>query len=277
MFIDSARRLARLARVAGRGEDATRFEAMADESAAAWSKAFLDPATGRIGGGSQSEQAFALEFRAVPDAARELVFQRMLDNLESPEGPRLSTGIFGTRMLLEQLSRNGRGDVAYALANRKTFPSWGWMLENNATTLWEHWAGSDNTFSHSHPMFGSISTWFFRWLGGIQAADDAVGFDRIVIRPQPVASLEWVKCSHDSIRGRIESSWSVTATGVDYEIAIPPDTTATIELPAGPKDELTESGRPITEAQGLKVLPTNGTVRRLQAGSGLYKLTVRKS
>ena len=133
------------------------------------------------------------------------------------DGPRLTTGIFGTRFLLEELSQNGRNDLAYALADRNTFPSWGWMLENDATTLWEHWDGSDNTFSHNHPMFGSISAWFFRWLGGIQAADDAVGFDRIVIRPQVVAGLEWVKCSHRSIRGMIESNWSVTATGVSLK------------------------------------------------------------
>jgi alpha-L-rhamnosidase len=203
-----------------------------------------------------------------------MVFQRLLDGLASPEGPRLSTGIFGTRMLLEELSGNGRSDIAYALADRKTFPSWGWMLENNATTLWEHWALSDNTFSHSHPMFGSISAWFFRWLGGIQAADDAVGFDRIVIRPQTVPNLTWVKCSHRSIRGMIESNWSLTDKGTDYEIVIPPDSTAVIELPDG--GALTESGKPIAEADGIKILQPGPAVRRMQVGSGHYRFSLER-
>lgn len=275
MFIDTARRMARLARVTGRKDDAARFETMADESSAAWTSRFLDSETGKVGEGSQSEQAFALGYGAAPNAKRPLVFQRLLDRLDTPEGPRLSTGIYGTRILLEQLSRNGRGDVAFALANRKTFPSWGWMLENDATTLWEHWAGSDDTFSNSHPMFGSISGWFFRWLGGIQPADDAVGFDHIVIRPQPVRGLDWVKCSHRSVRGLIESNWSVSGTGVDFEIVIPPDTTALIELPASPSDGLTESGEPVSDAAGIKVLPSGGTAHRLQAGSGRYRFNVR--
>jgi alpha-L-rhamnosidase len=275
MFIDSARRVARLARVTGSKEDAARFETMADESSAAWARGFLDPETGKIGGGSQSEQAFALGYGAAPEAKRPLVFQRLLDRLITPEGPRLSTGIYGTRILLDELSRNGRSDLAFSLANRKTFPSWGWMLENDATTLWEHWAGSDDTFSNNHPMFGSISAWFFRWLGGIQPADDAVGFDRVVIRPQPVPGLDWVKCSHRSIRGPIESNWSVTANGVDYEISIPPDTTALIELPASAKSELTEAGKPITGAADIKVLLSSGSIHRLQAGSGRYRFSVR--
>jgi alpha-L-rhamnosidase len=199
----------------------------------------------------------------------------LVESLSAPaDGPRLTTGIFGTQHLLEMLSRNGRPDLAYALADRKTFPSWGWMLENDATTLWEHWAFSDNTFSHNHPMFGSISAWFFRWLGGIQAADDAIGFDRIVIRPQRVAGLDWVKTSHRSIRGPIESNWSVDKDGAVYEIAIPPGATALVELPAVEGDSLSESNLPIQEAKGVKLLSSGPLVHRLQVGSGNYRFRV---
>jgi alpha-L-rhamnosidase len=276
MFIDTARRVARLARLLGRNDDAARCEAMADQSAAAWSRAFLDPATGKMADGSQSELTFALGFGAASPATRPRVFQQMVDALAAPDGPRLSTGIFGTRFLMEELSRGGRSDLAFALADRKTFPSWGWMLENNATTLWEHWAGSDSTFSHSHPMFGSISAWFFRWPGGIQPADDAVGFDRIVIRPQVIPGLEWVKCSHRTIRGLIESNWSTKGQVTSFEIVIPPDSTAVIELPAGTGDELTEGGRPVAGAPGIKTLPAAGTVHRLQVGSGRYQFSLKR-
>jgi alpha-L-rhamnosidase len=200
------------------------------------------------------------------------VFARLVDNLTAPpDGPRLTTGIYGTNFLLDELSRGGRSDLAYGLANRETFPSWGWMLENDATTLWEHWAGSDNTYSHNHPMFGSVSGWFFRWLGGIQPAADAVAFDRILIRPQLLPGLDFVKCSHRSARGLIESSWAVTAAGAGFSITIPPDATAVIELPAGDADTLTESGRPLAAAAGLEILPPGPGVLRLQAGSGRYR------
>jgi alpha-L-rhamnosidase len=278
MFIETARRVARLAKVIGRDQEAVRFEKMADESATAWAGKFLDSATGKVGAGSQSEQSCALGFGALPETARKLAFEQLVANLTEPaDGPRLTTGIYGTRFLLDELSRNGRSDLAYKLADRNTFPSWGWMLENNATTLWEHWAGSDSTFSHNHPMFGSISAWFFNWLGGIEPAEDAVGFDRILIRPQVVADLKWVKCSHRTLLGPVESNWSVKDSGCDYEIVIPAGATATIELPADKGDIVTESGRPLSEGTGITQLPPGPSVHRVKAVSGRYRFEVRKA
>ncbi len=271
MFIATAQRMARLARIAGMEDDAKRFDQYAAESTAAWMKEFLDPETGKIGEGTQTSQLFALGFGGVPDEAADKVFARLVEDLNSPEdAPRLTTGIYGTMLLLEELSKRGRHDLAYGLADRKTFPSWGWMLENGATTLWEDWEGTDNVKSHSHPMFGSISAWFYRWLGGIQPTDGAIGFDRIVIRPQIIDGLEWVKTSHDSIRGRIESNWKKTDAGIEFAIVIPPDTTARIELPAG---RITESGKPIVEQDGISILNPSGNF--ISAGSGRYQFLVK--
>ncbi len=274
MFIDTARRMARLARVVGGEKDALRFEQMADESNAAWTKEFLDAQTGKVGGGSQSEQVMALGFGVVPEAARQAVFDKLVADLKAPtDGPSLSTGIFGTRFLMEELTRRGRHDLAVALADRKTYPSWGWMLENGATTLWETWKESDNTFSHNHPMFGSISAWFIRHLGGIQAADDAVGFDRIVIRPQTGHGLEWVKSSHRSVRGMIESNWKISGAGKEFEIVIPPDTQALVELPVAKGEVVTESGKSLAEAGGVTLL--EAPVHRMKVGSGQYRFEIR--
>jgi len=230
-FIDSARRVARLARIAGDAEAAARCEAWAAESQAAWEKAFLDKDSGKVGVAHQTQQSFALGFGAVAKDDQAKVFDVMVADLTKTEdSPRLTTGIYGTWKMLELLPAYGRNDLAYGLANRRTEPSWGWMLENDATTLWEHWAGSDNTYSNNHPMFGSVSGWFFRWLGGIQCAPDAVGFDRILIKPMPVEGLDWVKTSHDSIRGTIVSNWKRVDGAIEYEIVIPPNTTAVVEL-----------------------------------------------
>jgi alpha-L-rhamnosidase len=276
MFIDTARRMARLSRVVGSEKDALRFELMAVESATAWVNSFinLDETTGQVGGGSQSEQVMALGFGVVPESRRKPVFDFLVADLTGKaDGPSLTTGIFGTRFLLEQLTQNGRHDLAVALANRKTFPSWGWMLENGATTLWETWKESDNTFSHNHPMFGSISAWFIRHLGGIQAADHAVGFDRIVIRPQTGHGLEWVKSSHRSVRGMIESNWKVGAGIKEFEIVIPPDSEALVELPVADGEVVTESGKPLAEAPGLAL--RKGAVHRMEVTSGRYRFEVR--
>ena len=110
-------------------------------------------------------------------------FDALVAKVSTAEGPRLATGLFGTEHLLDVLSRHGRADLAWALVDRKDFPGWGHMLERGATTLWEHWEFSDDTYSHNHGMFGSVSEWFFAWVAGIQPDPAALDSDRIVLRP----------------------------------------------------------------------------------------------
>ncbi|BCX46301.1 alpha-rhamnosidase [Haloferula helveola] len=273
MFIDTALRMARLAKIIERGNDAKQLEAWAEESRKAWAEAFLSE-KGVVADGSQSQLCFALGFHAAPEGARKDVFARLIDNLTAPEdSPRLSTGIYGTRILLEQLSANARSDLAYSLADRDTFPSWKWMLENGATTLWEHWAGSDGTYSNNHPMFGSVSEWFFRWLGGIQCAPDAVGFDRAVIRPQVVGDLTWVKSSHETIRGTITSDWSIDGKVRQFDITIPVGVTAKVELPAKAGDIITESDKPLQDRSDIG-FTDRGDGLGIEIGSGSYSFKV---
>ena len=157
-----------------------------------------------------------------------------------------------------------------AVVNQKTFPGWGYMLENGATTLWEHWEGSDNTFSHNHPMFGSVSQWFYHWLGGIQPDPEAVGFDRISIRPQPVKDLNWVRSSYNSVRGRILSNWRRDGARLELEVEIPPNTTALVHLPAQQLEQVKESGRPVAQAPGVEFVRADRGRMIFRVGSGRY-------
>jgi alpha-L-rhamnosidase len=278
-LIDSARRIARLCRMVGNETDAVRLDQMADESASAWAKAYLDPVTGKIADGAQSTQAFALGFGAVPEESRQAVFDRLVDSLTAFEdAPRLTTGIYGTWIMLDQLSKHGRSDLAFGLVNRETFPSWRWMLSNGATSLWEHWEREENTYSHNHPMFGSVSTWYFRWLGGIQCADDAVAFNRILLQPQLQTGLDWVKTSHRSIRGEIVSNWSVNGDERVFEFVIPVGATAIAEIPARADEILTEGGKSLDSWKEIKRLESGPKVYRMQLGSGSYRfVTIRKA
>lgn len=271
MFVDAARRCARLAEIIGDKETAARCNAMAKESAVAWGVAFYDTKTGKAATGSQTEQLFALGFGAVSPEEKWKAFEQLVKAVNGAKnGPALTTGIYGTRFLMEELSKGGRSDIAYTLAVKKTFPSWGWMLENGATTLWEDWQGGDNVKSHNHPMFGSISGWFHRWLGGIQVAEDAVGADRIEIRPQLVDGLTYVKCSHSTIRGSVISNWTKEEGKTEFEITIPPDTVATTTLPMRRDQTLTEAGVP------FPILSRSSETISMIIGSGSYRFTVAK-
>lgn len=272
MFINTCKRMARLARIVGKNEDAERFDQWATESSTAWAKKFLDQESGIVEDGSQTNQCFALGFNSAPEEMEAKIFNQLVNDLTAPEdSPRLSTGIYGTWILLEELSKRGRADLAYGLADRKTFPSWHWMIENGATTLWEHWAGSDGTFSQNHPMFGSISEWYFRWLGGIQCDEDAIAMDRITISPQIVGDLKWVRSSYDAPRGKITSNWSKDGDETKFEISIPADTKALVKLPVSKgANIITLNGKPISDTN-----PVESGTYTTNLGSGSYEFLIK--
>jgi len=271
LFYQSAQLLAGLARTLGHTEDAATFAAIAEKSRLAYQHKFFDAATAQAAPGTQASQAFALYSDLVPAAERGKALAVLLEDIRGAGKGHLSTGIMGTKFMLDVLSREGHADVAHAIVAQPTFPGWGWMLANGATTLWEHWDLSQDVHSHNHPMFGSVSQWFINWLGGIQADPQAVGFDRIVIRPQPVADLQWVKCSYNSVRGRILSNWQRAEGRLTLDVTIPPNTTATVYVPAKQAAAVTESDTPAAKAQGVTFLRTENDAVVYAVGSGTYR------
>ena len=274
LFYQSARIVAELARTLGHAEDAAQFEAIAEKSRLAYQRKFFEPSSGKAGPGTQGSQAFALYSNLLPQADRSQALELLLANIRGERKGHLSTGIMGTKFMLDVLSREGHADVAYGIVQQTNFPGWGWMLANDATTLWEHWGLSDNTYSHSHPMFGSVSQWFINWLGGIQPHPEAIGFDRIIIRPQTVPDLQWVKCSYNSVRGRIVSNWSRERGRLYFEIIVPANTTAEVYVPAETADAITEGGKPVASRLGTKFLRSERGAAVFEVGSGRYRFEV---
>jgi alpha-L-rhamnosidase len=147
----------------------------------------------------------------------------------------LTTGNVCTKYLLETLADNGRGDVALALARQTSYPSWGYMLANGATTLWERWEllTAYGMNSHNHPMYGSVSSWFYRALAGIRVLPESNGFDRFAIAPCFASGLLSAEASLQTIRGRVRVAWQRAEGVIHLEVEVPPNSEAELSLPLG--------------------------------------------
>ena len=270
LFYQTAGIVSSLAGILGRNDEAARYAGLADAIRSAYRKQLLSPGPDRFEVLTQAGLAAALELGLLAGDERPAAEQTLVRKVLSAQGPKLTTGIFGTKFVLNGLSRSGRADVAYQLVNRRGFPGWGYMLERGATTLWEHWDFSDDTFSHDHPMFGSVSEWLFSWLAGIQPSADAVGFDRIVIRPQPVGDLTWAKGGVVTIRGEVRSEWRIEKGRFTLDVSIPPNTTAAVHIPGTDPAAVLEGGRPATEAENVTFLRSERGAVVFEIGSGRY-------
>lgn len=266
----NVRLLAEIAGLAGRAADAEQYGKLAGEIRDALNRRFLKPGSGRYDIATQACQAIPLALGLVPPEERSPAVDVLVHDVLDEHQGHLTTGIFGTKYLLTTLSDAGRADVAYTIASRKEFPGWGYMLEHGATTLWEHWAFSDNTYSHNHPMFGTVSEWFFKSLAGIQPDPEASGFDRILIRPHPVKELDWARAAYDSARGVVRSEWRREAKALRLDVSVPVGCTATVCVPAGAGASVTEGNGPAAEADGVQFLRRDGEAIVFQVGSGAY-------
>ncbi len=261
-----------LANVLGKSAEAAEYNALKGEISKAYMEKFFDAQTGKVGIGTQGTQTFALYTGIVPAEHQEAIMKYLVNDIQTTHKGHLSTGIMATKFMLEMLSKYGYHEVAMQLAKNDDAPSWGYMLKNGATTLWEHWSFSDSTFSHNHPMFGSISEWFYKWVGGIQADPAAVGFDKIIINPQiDKSDLEWVKTSYESMHGTIVSNWKRFGLKVIMEVEIPSNTTATIMLPAGKSVSIEGN------TAGLKeISDADAATKSYSAKPGKYTFTIAK-
>ena len=216
---------AKFAGLLGRGDDAVRFSALADGVAAKFRRDFVKT-DGLVGRGVQGDQLFALYHGLLEEKDVKAAESRLKADI-AQRGDSHMTGIFATKYLLEYLSSNGDAALAGRVVTHEGEPGWFHMLNRGATTLWEGWLESDctNRYSNCHPMFGSVDEWMVRHVLGIAVCDDAVGYDRIVIDPKPVAGVTSASGWVDTPKGRVCVSWKLSGRRLVVEKSVPPGIT----------------------------------------------------
>ena len=231
------------------GCEADYWRPIREQMARAFNKKFLtvkrgtSPRPGHVlypdsvfyGNNTVTANILPLAIGIVPDDCKDDVIKNVVENICVQNKHHVSCGVIGISWLLRGLSDNGFPDVAYRLATSKTYPSWGYMTENGATTIWELWNGdkaNPKMNSGNHVMLlGDLLTWCYQYLGGIRSAD---AYKHIILKPAfDIQDCEWTNVSYDSPYGTIKSHWKKTLQHLDWDVTVPSNTTADVCLPNG--------------------------------------------
>jgi len=221
----------RMAAALGRSNEVERARQRAQSIRAATHEAFYDPTHQRYVVDEQIYYAFPLWVGVTPELERDAVQANLFRCLQEKCQGHLDTGMLGTLFLIEYLSEIGRDDLVLGIYQKRSYPGWGYMIEQGATTMWEQWNGH---WSQIHSCFTSADNWLYRRLAGIRPDPSQPGFKHIIIQPAIVGDLTWVKAHHDCLYGRIECRWQRFGRDVTVEVTIPPNTTATVMVPGQP-------------------------------------------
>ncbi|MFD0711527.1 family 78 glycoside hydrolase catalytic domain [Paenibacillus sp. GCM10027626] len=276
-YAHSANLLAKSARALGKEEDAAKYEELFGNIRDRFNKEFVTSA-GRLVSPTQTAHVLALHFGLVEGAFRKRVEKSFIQLIEESEY-KPTTGFLGTPYICPVLSSIGRSDLAYRLVLSHDYPSWLYPVKQGATTIWEHWDGQkpDGSFwspemnSFNHYAFGAIGEWLYRYVAGIDTDEAGPGFKHIHIRPLPGGGLSYARATYQSMYGEIVSSWKIANKEMTIEVNIPPNTTATLELPNALQDRVTEQGVRLGEAEGVRIIALHENRITLELESGFYQ------
>lgn len=264
--------LSKIAAILGRREDAEKYEAQALRAKQAYQTRIYH-GQGVYANGSQTAQSCPLWHGLVPETEKEAVARKLLAAVET-QGGHVDVGIIGIKYLLPALSQVGLDEVAYRMVTQTTAPGWGDWVQRGATTCWEDWAGE---FSRNHYAFGTVAEWFVKSLAGIIPDPQAPGFKHFEIRPKAVRALGWVRAHYDSIRGRIEVSWRQDDHKFACRVTVPPNSSATVYLPADDANAVWEGGRALDRSAGVRLLRMEGGCAVVRVLAGRYVFTVKRN
>jgi alpha-L-rhamnosidase len=248
-FAYSSRLLSEIATTLGHKEDAAHYGELADKIKDVFVRSFIKD-DGTIEGNTQGTYSLALNYGLVPENLREKSFAQLVRCIEEYDY-RLSTGFISTPMMMEELVKFGRTDIAYRLLESERLPSWLYLVKQGATTVWERWDAyvperghnGSTMDSFDHVAFGAVSEWMFRHILGINPDINHPGYEHFTIQPRPGGSLTWAKGSYNSIKGEIASSWKIENGKFTLDVEIPANTTATIVMPFDNKTYHAGSGK----------------------------------
>ncbi|BBD73297.1 alpha-rhamnosidase [Sulfodiicoccus acidiphilus] len=268
--------LSEVAGVLGRVEDQRKYGKLASMVKEAFNSAFLKG--DHYSTGSQTCDVLPLYLDMVPEDKVEAVLNHLLRDVQVSHDNHLNTGILGTRYLLETLSKYGKSDVAYAIATQETYPSWGYMLREGATTVWERWEylAGEGMNSHNHIMLGTVDAWFYRNLAGIRVLEP--GFRKFRVRPDYV-DLKFVEASVYTPRGRVEVSLK-RGEGTEMRVVVPVGSEAEVNVPLtgiSVKEgdvEIVRGGEVRTSTDGIKDIKVEDRYLKVEVASGTYQFQV---
>ena len=282
-YAHSTQLLINAATVLGNMTDVKKYSDLLATIKNAFNKEYVT-ANGRLVSGTQTAYVLALNFDMLPQAQRMQAAQRLADNI-ARYGNHLTTGFLGTPYICQVLTRFGFIDVAYKLLLQETYPSWLYPVKMGATTIWERWDGQkpDSTFqnkgmnSFNHYAYGAIGDWLYREVAGLDTYDNGVGYKHIKVMPHIGGNFTHVTATLKTYYGSTSAGWKIEKDKITIAVVVPPNTYATIFLPAANASDIEENGITLSAMKDIKIMDRQGEYVVVQTGSGNYNFTIAKA
>jgi alpha-L-rhamnosidase len=272
MYYSLLNLMTQFAEITGNQADIPQFRELAAKIKEAYNTRYFDADSARYDNNTVTANILSLQLGLVPEGYEKPVFENIVQKTERDFDGHVSTGVLGIQQLMRGLTEHGNVDLAYRIATNKTYPSWGYMIEKGATTIWELWNGdtADPAMnSGNHVMLlGDLIIWYYEDLAGIKNHPESVAYKKIWMEPQFPEGLSHVKASYHSVYGEIKSEWTRERDAFSWDVTIPANTSAIVRLP---KDLHIQT----PTGAGIRRVNETGTEMEIEIGSGSYRFATQ--
>ncbi len=271
--------MARFADITKHEGDKTEFLALAEKVKTAYNSKFFNPEKAQYGNNTVTANIISLMQGLVPEGYEKKVFDNLTLRVEKEFNSHVSVGLIGIQFLMRGLTAYGRPDLAFKIATNRTYPSWGYMIDNGATTVWELWNGNTadpamNSGNHVM-LLGDLISWFYENLGGIKTDQSETGFKKIIMQPVFPIGLNFVKATHNSPYGLIKSEWKRIQNEIIWDVQIPANTTAEIIVPDAKTSLVSINGKNLNQYTSRNSQKVENALS-VNIGSGIYRVSIRQ-
>lgn len=240
--------MSEIAGLVGFRSDSVDFRREASQVGATFHKKFYDDDSGCYGNNTVTANILPLAFGMVPDSEYPRVVANLRKIIMEQNGGHVSAGVVGLQWLMKTLTKVGMSDVAYRLATNSTYPSYGYMVERGATTIWEYWNGDSIVdSSHNHVMLlGDLLAWCWEDLAGIRGEMRPEGY-RLSLAPDFTTPFNRIDGRWVSPCGPVVSSWRRSRGRIRWEIMIPPSASGYLRFRGADFKSISVDGMALSE------------------------------
>uniref|UniRef100_UPI0032180F22 family 78 glycoside hydrolase catalytic domain n=1 Tax=uncultured Draconibacterium sp. TaxID=1573823 RepID=UPI0032180F22 len=251
----------KIATVMGKEADAVGYRQKGNQLKEKIHKSFFDEKENSYATGSQIDLTYPLLANVVPAHLVDSVSGNLVNTIKQKNKGHFACGLVGIPVFTEWATDSKKVDLMYSMLKKKAYPGYLHMIENGATTTWEHWNGDR---SRIHNCYNGVGSWFYKALGGIRQADGSSAYRKVIIQPQVPESITWAKTWTETPYGKVQVNWEKTKDKMRMEIEIPVGVEAEVIIPKGVGEYTLD---------GERYDVTDSTDSGVGIGSGKYVIT----
>lgn len=232
--------MSKIASLLNKTDDSRGYKAKYDALTKRIQETFYDAKGNTYASGIQIDLVYPMLAGVTPDNLKETVLKTLYEVTANRFQGHLATGLVGIPVLTEWAVKNGQAEWMYQMLKKRDYPGYLYMLDNGATTTWEHWNGERSPI---HNCYNGIGAWFYQALAGIMPDESKPGYKHIWIKPQVVNDISWVQASKDTPYGLLKVRWEKKESSFVLDVQIPVGASASVALPF-PAKSVCVNGQP---------------------------------